>query len=483
MRDDIPLECTKGDERGTTYYVPSSDFAAEALDPFPRPPLHRQHYYQGQRQETNHSNQTDRVHVNSYPDRVHESRMSADPPARHIKEERYSGMDHPSSFIVTSHGEFIPSSEHKKPPVVLATARICDEHSSVSQQQQQQKQQRSTTTSISLQEEERSEVGSFDSLGGAWRRRGQQARSSSTPTTTLPQGNTIVARAIEASTFSYRQNDPSTAYVSQSRILPSGDDAFSISTRKYETVSPPMPEAASRVAEATVLSERTWSSFDQYRSGIAQADPLYVPVGTPAVVVPTQRLEREKLEDSGTRQDLSSASPRADSSPNVPLQHPPHPPQERRNQQQLQQPPQTTEHAGSIPTALSSASAETLDRTEDTEGSAKLKNMKKNRKRLSAAVAAGGLLVGVALSPFVAVPLAAAGYAATRQAGKHRERKFKERQEKDEEESCTRDGGNQHDNDTGAPCGIDDEDSESEVDQIVKQRFKAEGQLNFSGKS
>eukprot|EP00977_Amphora_coffeiformis_P014734 scaffold4214_cov172-Amphora_coffeaeformis.AAC.5 len=386
--------------------------------------------------------------------------MSADPPARHIREE-CSCEDDPSSYIVTNHGEFKPASEHKKPSVVLASAQICNEYSTVSQQQL------APTAAISTQEVERSEIGSADSLVDVWQRRGQQVRKK------IPlQPSLIVARAVEVSAVSHRQHEPSTAFLSQSRILPSGEDAPSMYTQRYNTVSPAV-EPFSRVAEATVLSERTWSSFDQYRSGIAQADPLHVPAPTQAVVVTTRRLVREKLEDSGRGQPSSVALPCSNASQHVPPQQS----QQHEHRQQRQLHPQSTDLIGTKTTAASSSSANMVNPTDTTEAASK--NIKKSRKRLTAAVTAGGLIVGAVLSPFAAVPLAAAGYSVTRQAGKHRECKFKEHLEEDEEDSHTRDVTNQHSarqDDAGAPTRSGDGDAESELDLKTKQRFKAEGQ-------
>lgn len=239
-------------------------------------------------------------------------RRAADPPARHIKEDH----DEPSSFYAGSSA--LPSAaaaaqrqkqhEHvtttKKAKPVLAT------HAEIVPDDE--------PTELRM-EEPRSELESEDSLGGLWQRRRQQAARTQTP----------VARPVEPSTASmHGSGGPSllsaaaAMAISQSRLLPATgvDSAFAYAGRLPATPPPPpaqqqyygahaghhppahhphhaavahhhhhhpaaipegavaaMPEPSTGIAEASVLSERTWSTFDHFRSNIAQGEAYGLP--------------------------------------------------------------------------------------------------------------------------------------------------------------------------------------------------------------
>lgn len=504
------------EERGTTYLAPPVRGGS--------PPRLAAHASKELSLRSN--NKTNRQNIHFQPPPTHHRRKFSDPPAPHIKQERAEN-DEPSSFYVNSRGEMQPAPNRP----VLAAAQILqdDEPSQFHQTTTNTLQEgggRGGTAAAAFDDE----ASTTDSIGDAWRRRGQQERQQERATP-------IVAVAVEASAATQPQSadDPSAICfleVSQSRVLPAGDDAHYHHDRLGPRRSQFAVRPVSGLTQASVLSERTWATHDQFRSGLALGDPIYeeATAAVEGAEQGTQEAEQEpvlaamqqfslsqsKLQAEQAREQATamaaqvqavapasiySANPspsprwgqRDDSAKSVVSAPPALTTQGRSSSggssipSQLPPPPRERASSASGVGAASVVSSNTAPSTDSTE---RLDRMKRNRVRLQRAAAVGGLVVGTVIaSPVGAVAFAAGGYAVTRVGGRRRERRLRERlqqAENDDDDSSTQDETQSESQDYDIPLDNifytqrqtmtrQDYLRDSELEQKRLARFKPEG--------
>ena len=315
---------------------------------------------------------------------------------------------------------------------------------------------------------------------------------------------------------------PGCLQVTQSRVFPVGDDQFYITTemsrRRQFAVRP-----VSGLTQASVLSERTWATHDQYRSGLALADPIYQEDGgitedeeerevAAVSVLPAMHhhlsLSNRKLQDeeghersSANRRgryysDPSRLRDRLYSADNATPPSPPLPPPSDRASSEPFVPHGRASFGASTAngSVVSSTSTNNSTNAED-----RIANVKKNRVWLQRGAAlAGAAAVGVLTGPVGAVAGAAVAYGVTRVAGRRRERKMREqllleeqiwdaRHEKDkdgEEEEISTQDETQSETPPEFEIPIDSIYSappplynprDTELEQKIKSRFKPEG--------
>lgn len=489
-----PITCrpdsAHDNEHGTTYLAPA---------------VHHQSSHRHQQQRGNdHPPAPPDNNNNARPlQRPTHHRQNSDPPARHIREQRVVN-DEPSSFYVNHHGVMQPM--RKRP--VLAQAQVVEDEAS----QFHQLHHPST-----IQEDDEMSM-SMDSIGDAWNRRRTAA------------ADRIVAVPVEASAAT-QQDDPSLLQVSQSHVLPVHEEAYSVAPhdmpRRRQFARCPV----SGLTQASVLSEHTWQTHDQFRSGLALADPIYEDGGNgeddddderaPVLAAmeqfsnSQQKLQAEEEAQAAARVqaqqahtqrrpfvvDLPRLGGRTQSSPQSSSSATPPPVLSNRATSEPFAGKPTSNNASVVvgkpnssssvvsssgkPNSTSSIVSSSAGTSASTESQERLDRMKKNRVRLQRGAAVGGLVAGAALGPVGAVALAAGGYAVTRLAGRRRERKMREQLEEEENvlehEDVTHDE-TQSDSQADYEIPLNNifftprrHPREDELEEKITSRFKAEG--------
>ena len=360
-----------------------------------------------------------------HPPPTYRRQQSADPPARHIREDH---GDEPSSFYCTSDGALQTA---QKLPAVAKAEIIMDEASTQFKRLEQQL--------VNLDE---SEPESMDSVGDAWQRR-QRSNPHGTNTTVVAQPIEVASLAqIHTSRdpipHSTRQPQPApiTREISQSRLLPVGEEfasSFRIQPLPHENTTTLVDNTSLRLAEASVLSHDNWSSFDEFRSQVAQADAVYPPPPTPSNDLMIQRHQSVASSVNKVETNTSSLAPPAhirhsslnsthttNTSATVTASNRTAPPPNSRSI--LSTPMINTMVAA--PTTLPTPPLPSTSPASSPDE--RLQRMKRNRKRVSAVAAVGAAAVGLTLGPVGAVAAAAGGYAVTRAVGKQRERRYRQ---------------------------------------------------------